>query len=87
MPAADRDDFPSVDFKSILVDQVDLPVWRSGIFVFCKCIGVFHTQGIFYIFLTIYVGGLLVMVVECADIVESSGMVLMVVGKQNGINA
>ena len=62
-----------------------MPLRCAGIFGFCKGIAIFHPERILYIFFAIYLTCASFKVIECADVIQSSCVVLMIVGEQDGI--
>ena len=85
MSATDRDDFNSINAERVLVNQVNVPFWGTWIAVLSEGIRIFLTEGILYVFLTIYLCRGLFKVVEGADIIETSGVVFVIVCQENGV--
>ena len=64
---------------------VYVPLRNSGIFVFGECVGIFLTQGVLHILFAVDVAGAPLGVIQGPHIVQSSGVVLMIVGEEYGI--
>ena len=56
-----------------------MPLRSSRVFLLCKGIGIFHSEGIFDILLAIDFSRSLLKIIECAYVVQTSRMILMVV--------
>ena len=74
-----------VDQKRILVDHVEMPFGRSGVFREGEDVGIFLDQLVEDVPLAIDLGGALVDVVERAHVIKASSVVLVVVGQQDGV--
>ena len=62
-----------------------VPFRSSGIFLLGKGIRVFQPQRILYIFLAIDFRSLLLQIIESADIVKTSRVILMIMSQKDGI--
>ena len=74
-----------VDQKRILVDHVEMPFGRSGVFREGEDVGIFLDQLVEDVPLAVDFGGALVDVVERAHVIKASSVVLVVVCQQDGV--
>ena len=74
-----------VDQKRILVDHVEMPFGRSGVFREGEDVGIFLDQLVEDVPLAVDLGGALVDVVERAHVIKTSSVVLVVVCQQDGV--
>ena len=71
--------------ERVVIYRMDMPFRDTGVFLFRKGICVLFPQGFFYVFFTVYLCRKFFQIVERPDIIQASGMVLMVVGQKDGI--
>ena len=85
----DPDQFPGLPFgiddERLLVNQMDMPFRRSGVFLFGKRVAVFAAEGIEHFPFAVDFHAAAVDVIERAHVVQSARMVFVVVGQQDGV--